>query len=92
MRLNCTFKMPARLPQKEPVPFQEILPLKLKATVSGKGDKTSGLYCIVLYCIYSAFLTSMRRIQNIVNIQHTDINKYIKVEVLNTIIEMKLKI
>jgi len=41
MRLNCSFL--ARVPQKEPVPFQEVLPLKLKKTVSGKGDKTSGL-------------------------------------------------
>jgi hypothetical protein len=45
--------------------------------------------CIVLY---SAFKTSMRRIQNIVNIQHTDNNKYIKFKVLNTITKIKLKI
>jgi hypothetical protein len=53
------------------------------------------LYCIVLYCIvfiYLAFKTSMRRIQNIVNIQHTDNNKYIKFKVLNKIIKIKLKI
>ncbi len=31
-----------RKPCKEPVPFQEILPLKLKDSVSGKGEKTSG--------------------------------------------------
>lgn len=31
---------------KEPVPFQEILPLKLKPTVSGKGDKSSDVCCI----------------------------------------------
>jgi hypothetical protein len=31
-----------RKPCREPVPFQEILPLKLKDSVSGKGDKTSG--------------------------------------------------
>jgi hypothetical protein len=49
-------------------------------------------YCIVLYCIYSEFQTAMRRIQNIVNIQHTDNNKYIKFKVLNTIIKIKLKI
>jgi hypothetical protein len=41
------------------------------------------LYCIVLYCIYSAFKTSMRRIQNIVNIQHTDNNKYINTKYNN---------
>jgi hypothetical protein len=43
MRLNCNLKIPSRIPQKEPVPFKEILPLRLKATVSGKGDRTSGL-------------------------------------------------
>jgi hypothetical protein len=47
---------------------------------------------IVLYCIYSAFKTSMRRTQNIVNIQHTDNKKYIKFKVLNIIIKIKLKI
>jgi hypothetical protein len=49
-------------------------------------------YCVVLYYIYSAFKTSMRRIQNIVNIQHTDNNTYIKFKVQNTIIKIKLKI
>jgi hypothetical protein len=34
----------------------------------------------------------MRRIQNIVNIKHTDNNKYIKFKVLNIIIKIKLKI
>jgi hypothetical protein len=48
--------------------------------------------CIVLYCIYSAFKTSMRRIENIVNIQHTDNNKYIKFKLLNTKIKIKRKI
>jgi hypothetical protein len=33
----------------------------------------------------------MRRIQNIVNIQLTDNNKYIKFKVLNTIIKIKIK-
>lgn len=46
MRLNCNLKIPARLPQTEPVPFQEILPLRLKKTVSGKGDKTSDVACL----------------------------------------------
>lgn len=32
--------------KKEPVPFQEILPLKLKPAVSGKSDKTSDVCCI----------------------------------------------
>jgi hypothetical protein len=44
-----------------------------------------------MYCISSVFKTSMRRIQNIVNIQHTDNNKYIKFKVLNIIIKIKLK-
>jgi hypothetical protein len=44
------------------------------------------------YCIYSAFKTSMRKIQNIVNIQHTDNNKYIKFKVLNIITKTRLKI
>jgi hypothetical protein len=34
----------------------------------------------------------MRNIQNIVNIQHTGNNKYIKFKVLNTIIKIKLNI
>nr|CAH7717388.1 unnamed protein product [Callosobruchus chinensis] len=36
----------ARGNPKEPVPFQEILPLKLKPVVSGKGGKTSEVCCI----------------------------------------------
>lgn len=36
----------ARGNPKEPVPFQEILPLKLKGSVSGKGDKTLDVCCI----------------------------------------------
>lgn len=44
MRLNCSLL--ARVPQKEPVPFQEVLPLRLKKTVSGKGDKTSDVACL----------------------------------------------
>ncbi|KAK9873895.1 hypothetical protein WA026_002247 [Henosepilachna vigintioctopunctata] len=36
----------ARTPQKEPVPFKEILPLKLKRGVSGKGGNTSEVCCI----------------------------------------------
>jgi hypothetical protein len=43
MRLNYNLKIPARVPQKEPVPFQAVLPLRLKKTVSGKRDKTAGL-------------------------------------------------
>ncbi|XP_018561759.1 coiled-coil-helix-coiled-coil-helix domain-containing protein 1 [Anoplophora glabripennis] len=36
----------ARGNPKEPVPFQEILPLKLKPVVSGKGDKSSDVCCV----------------------------------------------
>ncbi|KAB0801595.1 hypothetical protein PPYR_03784 [Photinus pyralis] len=36
----------ARGNPKEPVPFQEILPLKLRPFVSGKGDKTSNVCCL----------------------------------------------
>jgi hypothetical protein len=53
------------------------------------------LYCIVLYCIVLYLFsvqTSMKRIQNIMNIQLTDNNKYIKFKVLNIIIKIKLKI
>ncbi|XP_046979816.1 coiled-coil-helix-coiled-coil-helix domain-containing protein 1 [Schistocerca americana] len=43
---TALFKGPGRRPQMEPVPFQEILPLKLKGSVSGKGDKTSKASCV----------------------------------------------
>lgn len=46
MRLTGLASLPARFNQQEPVPFQEILPLKLKQRVSGKGDKTSEVVCI----------------------------------------------
>lgn len=36
----------ARGNPKEPVPFKEMLPLKLRPTVSGKGAKTSDVCCI----------------------------------------------
>lgn len=36
----------ARGNPKEPVPFQEILPLKLKNRVSGKGDNLSEVCCL----------------------------------------------
>lgn len=44
MRLSPTLL--ARNRSQEPVPFQEILPLKLKSKVSGKGDKASDVCCI----------------------------------------------
>ncbi|XP_068620521.1 small ribosomal subunit protein mS37 [Battus philenor] len=51
MRLNVTlfsapFNGAARSPQREPVPFQMLLPLKLKKTVSGKGDKLKEAACM----------------------------------------------
>lgn len=36
----------ARRPQREPVPFQMLLPLELKKTVSGKGDKSNDAACM----------------------------------------------
>ncbi|XP_023939302.1 uncharacterized protein LOC112046760 [Bicyclus anynana] len=51
MRLNpVLFTAPssknARRPQREPVPFQMLLPLRLKKTVSGKGDKVKEAACM----------------------------------------------
>lgn len=36
----------ARYAAKEPVPFQERLPLKLKDRVSGKGDNLTEVHCL----------------------------------------------
>ncbi|CAH2234230.1 uncharacterized protein LOC120633239 [Pararge aegeria] len=51
MRLNpILFTAPsgksARRPQREPVPFQMLLPLRLKKSVSGKGDKLKEAACM----------------------------------------------
>ncbi|XP_013162677.1 PREDICTED: uncharacterized protein LOC106114129 [Papilio xuthus] len=51
MRLNTVlfsapFNKSARAPQREPVPFQMLLPLKLKKTVSGKGDNLKEAACM----------------------------------------------
>ncbi|VVC95936.1 uncharacterized protein LOC126977859 [Leptidea sinapis] len=50
MRLNLPFLAPnrknARRYQREPVPFQMLLPLALKKTVSGKGDITKEAVCM----------------------------------------------
>lgn len=46
MRLTSTLLRNARRPQKEPVPFQMLLPLELKKTVSGKGDKSNDSACM----------------------------------------------
>ncbi|CAH1365156.1 hypothetical protein MTP99_001448 [Tenebrio molitor] len=48
----------ARGNPKEPVPFQEILPLKLKDRVSGKGDKSSDVCCIYeMSVLFACFKT-----------------------------------
>ncbi|KAF4518544.1 hypothetical protein B566_EDAN004288 [Ephemera danica] len=39
-------KGPSRGPAREPFPFQELLPLKLKNSVSGKGEKTTDVACL----------------------------------------------
>ncbi|KAJ8717362.1 hypothetical protein PYW08_005761 [Mythimna loreyi] len=51
MRLNYTLlagpsQKSARRPQREPVPFKQLLPLELKKTVSGKGDKLKEAACM----------------------------------------------
>ncbi|XP_026763414.1 uncharacterized protein LOC113521937 [Galleria mellonella] len=51
MRLHPTYfsaasSTNARRPQREPVPFQMLLPLALKKTVSGKGDKSKEAACM----------------------------------------------
>ncbi|KOB64063.1 Coiled-coil-helix-coiled-coil-helix domain-containing protein 1 [Operophtera brumata] len=46
MRVNPILFKNARRPQKEPVPFQMLLPLELKKTVSGKGDKSNEAACM----------------------------------------------
>nr|CAD7197502.1 unnamed protein product [Timema douglasi] len=46
MRGTSVLARNARAPQKEPVPFQQLLPLKLKNSVSGKGDRTSNVACL----------------------------------------------
>ncbi|CAH0695991.1 unnamed protein product [Spodoptera exigua] len=39
-------KSGARSPQREPIPFKMLLPLQLKKTVSGKGDKLKEAACM----------------------------------------------
>lgn len=43
---SAPFNKSARAPQREPVPFQMLLPLKLKKTVSGKGDRLREAACM----------------------------------------------
>ncbi|CAG5029624.1 unnamed protein product [Parnassius apollo] len=43
---SAPFNKSARRPQREPVPFQMLLPLQLKKTVSGKGDKLREAACM----------------------------------------------
>ena len=40
-----------RRPAKEPFPFQEILPLALKDSVSGKGERTNGKTQSIRLCV-----------------------------------------
>jgi hypothetical protein len=63
-----------------------VAPRRQDFTASAKCKEINS---IVLYCIL--FKTSMRRIHNIVNIQHTDNNEYITFKELNTIIKIKIK-
>ncbi|XP_050352519.1 uncharacterized protein LOC126774905 [Nymphalis io] len=51
MRLNTIFytapsSKSARRPQRDPIPFQMLLPLRLKKAVSGKGDKLKEAACM----------------------------------------------
>lgn len=49
----------ARRPQREPVPFQMLLPLELKKTVSGKGDRLKEAACMqemaVMFACFKKF-------------------------------------
>ncbi|KAH1007063.1 hypothetical protein HUJ04_004342 [Dendroctonus ponderosae] len=51
-------KQKARARPQEPVPFKEILPLKLKPGVSGKGNKMSNLSCLYEMSILFACLSN----------------------------------
>lgn len=44
--MRWTASLLMRKPQQEPVPFQPILPLKLRNFVSGKGEKASDVCCL----------------------------------------------
>lgn len=46
MRITNNLARSRKLGHVEPVPFKEILPLKLKPLVSGKGGKVSDVCCI----------------------------------------------
>ncbi|CAH1099627.1 unnamed protein product [Psylliodes chrysocephalus] len=46
MKIFSSLLIISRPIPKEPVPFKEMLPLKLRATVSGKGGKSSDVCCI----------------------------------------------
>ncbi|XP_063239298.1 small ribosomal subunit protein mS37 [Bacillus rossius redtenbacheri] len=46
MRIARPLCVPARKPQKEPVPFQELLPVRLKNWVSGRSEKDAGVSCL----------------------------------------------
>ncbi|KAJ9586324.1 hypothetical protein L9F63_020032 [Diploptera punctata] len=46
MRIFDNLRVPARIPQKEPVPIKRSLPMKLKLRVSGKGERNSEVACL----------------------------------------------
>lgn len=67
----------------EPVPFQEILPLRLKSRVSGKGDSTNDVCCIyemsVMFACFKEheFDQSLcsKEIENFQNCYHSHLSK-----------------
>uniref|UniRef100_A0A6M2DCM4 Putative coiled-coil-helix-coiled-coil-helix domain-containing protein 1 n=1 Tax=Xenopsylla cheopis TaxID=163159 RepID=A0A6M2DCM4_XENCH len=72
----------ARAPQTEPIPFQELLPLKLKNKVSGKGDKNATASClhemsILFACLKDNDFSETICAKEIANFQkcHTDFMK-----------------
>lgn len=60
MRLTYVLtKKMGRTPGREPVAFQEILPLKLRQQVSGKGDRTSEVSCLYeMSVLFACFQTN----------------------------------
>ncbi|XP_067013634.1 small ribosomal subunit protein mS37 [Anabrus simplex] len=43
---SCLLVKQGRRPAREPFEFQELLPLRLKTSVSGKGEKTHSVACL----------------------------------------------
>lgn len=78
MRILSTL-LRARTPQNEAaVPFQEILPLKLKNSVSGKGDKTNDVACMQEMSILFACLKNNDFNESLCNKEVTTFNKCYK--------------